>query len=198
MRPFAKPILLASQSPRRRQLLQDAGIPFEVLAQDVDESWPEELQVEEVAPFLARKKAEALLHSLQEGEVLLTADSVVILDGKIYNKPATREEACDMLRALSGRIHRVITGVCLISTQREEVFYEVTKVFFAELTAEEIQYYVDKFKPYDKAGAYAVQEWIGLCKISRIEGDFYNIMGLPVQAVYQRLVSWGLQLPGDG
>jgi septum formation protein len=190
MRSLSKPIILASQSPRRRQLLQDAGIPFEIRLQDVEENWPPELPVEVVAAYLAEKKAGAMSASLQEGDILLTADSVVILDGKIYNKPEDFEDACRMLRALSGKMHRVITGVCLMSVQKKEVFSEVSNVYFAEMTDAEIEHYVSQYKPYDKAGSYAVQEWVGLCKITRIEGDFYNIMGLPVQAVYARLANW--------
>ncbi len=187
---LSKPIILGSQSPRRSQLLRDAGIPFEVRLAEVEETWPEELAPEEVAPYLALKKAEAMRPGLQEGDILLTADSVVLLEGCIFNKPENFEEACFMLKALSGNMHRVITGVCLTSTQRQEVFFEVTRVFFAEMNEEEIQYYVGNFKPFDKAGSYAVQEWIGLCKIARVEGDFYNIIGLPVQAVYARLAAW--------
>lgn len=184
-------IILASQSPRRRQLLQDAGIVFELRHQDIDESWPPTIPAEEVAPYLARKKAEAMRAELRQGEILITADSTVLLGQTIYNKPENYEDACRMLRELSGNMHRVITGVCMISTDREEVFKEVTSVCFGELQEEEIQYYVAHFKPYDKAGSYAIQEWIGLCKIQRIEGDYYNIMGLPMQAVYTRLLKWG-------
>jgi len=187
---LSKPVILASQSPRRRQLLQDAGIPFEIRLQDVEETWPPELPVEDVAAYLAEKKAGALQATLQPGDILLTADSVVILNGKIYNKPEDFEDACRMLGALSGNMHRVITGVCLLSTEKKEVFSEVSNVYFAEMSDEEIEHYVSQYKPYDKAGSYAVQEWVGLCKINRIEGDFYNIMGLPVQAVYARLMNW--------
>ncbi len=183
-------LILASQSPRRRQLLEDAGIPFEVRLQQVEETWPDELPVEEVAPYLARKKAQAMREGLQPGKILLAADSVVILHGRVYNKPEDYSAACQMLRELSGQMHRVITGVCLLSLEREEVFAEETKVYFATLTDAEIHYYVTRYKPYDKAGSYAIQEWIGLCKIRRIEGDFYNIMGLPVQAVYRHLQHW--------
>lgn len=190
MVPVTHKLILASQSPRRRQLLQDAGILFEIRAQEIDESWPPELPLEEVAPFLAKKKAEAMRHTLCTGEILLTADSVVILEDKIYNKPENYDDACRMIGELSGKMHRVITGVCLLSTEKEEVFAEVSNVYFAELSEEEIRHYVTQYRPYDKAGAYAVQEWIGLCKITRIEGDFYNIMGLPVQAVYKRLAVW--------
>ncbi len=188
--PHMNKIILASQSPRRRQLLSEAGIDFEIRTQEVEESWPSGLDPESVAPYLAQKKAEAMRHTLKPGEILLTADSTVILGDEIYNKPANYEEACRMLRALSGNMHRVVTGVCMISSQKEVVFKEVTRVFFGSLSEEEIHYYVERCKPYDKAGSYAVQEWIGLCKVTRIEGDFYNIIGLPVQAVYAQLQTW--------
>lgn len=186
----APKIILASQSPRRRQLLSDAGIDFEIRTQEVDETWPPGLPAEEVAPYLAQKKAAALRHTLKPGEILLTADSTVLLGNDIYNKPENYEDACRMLSDLSGKMHRVITGVCMISSQKEVVLKEITRVFFSSLSDEEIHYYVERCKPYDKAGSYAVQEWIGLCKISRIEGDYYNIVGLPVQAVYDHLQRW--------
>ncbi len=188
--PRTHKIILASQSPRRRQLLSDAGIDFDIRTQEVDESWPHGLSPEAVALYLAQKKAEAMRSTLKPGEILLTADSTVILGNEVYNKPANYEDACRMLRALSGNMHRVITGVCMISSQKEVVFKEVTRVFFGSLSEEEIHYYVERCKPYDKAGSYAVQEWIGLCKVTRIEGDFYNIIGLPVQAVYAQLQTW--------
>lgn len=187
---FPHRIILGSQSPRRRQLLSDAGISFEIRTQDTEENWPDELHLDEVAEYLARKKAAALLPTLQPGEILITADSVVLLGDAIYNKPADHADACRMLRDLSGHMHRVITGVCMQSLEKKEVFSEVSKVYFAEMSDAEIEHYVSRYQPFDKAGSYAVQEWVGLCKIRRIEGDFYNIMGLPVQAVYARLVSW--------
>jgi septum formation protein len=190
-------IILASQSPRRRQLLKEAGFEFELRHQDVEESWPSEVLPEDVAPYLARKKAEAMRGGLRPGEILITADSTVLLGQTIYNKPQNFEDACSILRNLSGKMHHVITGVCMISIHKEEVFKEVTNVFFGALSEEEIQYYVTNFKPYDKAGAYAVQEWIGLCKITRIEGDFYNVIGFPIQAIYRRLQNWMLS-PSEG
>ncbi len=183
-----KTILLASKSPRRRQLLELAGIPFELRSQDVAEDFPETMPVEEVAPYLAQKKARAAAHLLEnDRQVLLTADSVVILDGRIFNKPADRGEAQSMLRQLSGRRHTVITGVCLRSLSKEEVLSGVSQVYFNTLTNEEIDFYIDQYQPFDKAGSYAIQEWIGLCKIQRIEGTYANIMGLPVDLVYEAL-----------
>ncbi len=184
---MSRPIILASKSPRRSQLLREAGIDFTVQTFDVDESFPPEMPPEEVAPWLAQRKAEAAAHLIQGDEIILTADSVVILDGKIYNKPADYAEAFGMIRALSGRQHTVITGVCLLSKEKEQVFAGVTKVWFAELSDEEIDYYIRTCMPYDKAGAYGAQDWIGHCKITRIEGTFQNVMGLPVDLVYAAL-----------
>jgi len=182
-----KKIILASKSPRRRQLLEQAGFRFEVKTQDTPEDYPPDLPAEEVAPYLAQKKGRAAKGLRQSGEVLLTADSVVILDGKIYEKPKDREDARRILKQLSGRKHRVITGVCLSDDKQESVFAGQSDVQFEPLSEAEIDYYIERFQPYDKAGAYAIQEWIGLCKISKIEGTYANIMGLPVDLVYQEM-----------
>lgn len=183
-------IILASKSPRRVQLLKEAGFDFEIKAKEVEEDYPADMPVEEVAPFLARKKAEASRQSLQEKEVLLTADSVVILDGQIFGKPVDAADAARILRMLSGRIHTVVTGVCLLSVHKQKVFSAVSRVHFETLTHHEIDQYIRVYKPFDKAGAYAVQEWVGLCKISRIEGTYSNIMGLPIDLVYKELMQW--------
>ncbi len=149
------------------------------------------MDVLEVAPFLAQKKARGSMHSLQAAdEVLLTADSVVILEGKIFGKPADREEAVSMLNRLSGRRHTVITGVCLKNESHERVFAGRSEVDFYELSKTEIAYYLDTCQPYDKAGAYGIQEWLGMCKIRRIEGTYQNVMGLPVDLVYEQLCKW--------
>jgi len=157
---------------------------------DLEEDFPADLPAGEVAEFLAVKKARAGKSLIREREILLAADSVVLLDGKIYNKPADEREAQDMLRALSGRMHQVMTGVCLLSAQREVSFAGKSSVQMEALTQEEIEYYVRRYQPYDKAGSYAIQEWIGLCKISRIEGTYANIMGLPVDLVYKALADF--------
>jgi septum formation protein len=183
----SRPIILASKSPRRSQLLREAGLEFRVEAFDVDESFSPDMAPEAVAPWLAQKKAQAAKHFIQDNEIILAADSVVILEGKIYNKPADYQEAFDMIRALSGKQHTVITGVCLLSREKEEVMAGVTKVWFAELSDEEIDYYIRTCKPFDKAGSYGAQDWIGHCKITRIEGTFQNVMGLPVDLVYAAL-----------
>ncbi|MFK8103667.1 MAG: Maf family nucleotide pyrophosphatase [Saprospiraceae bacterium] len=185
-----KKIILASKSPRRSQLLREAGFQFEIKTKETPEDFPDELPVEEVAAYLARKKALAAKSFLENGKVLLAADTIVTLDQEIFGKPTDAADARRILRALSGKEHLVITGVCLLSTQQEKTFSGVSKVFMDELTAEEIDYYIEQFQPYDKAGAYAIQEWIGLNKISKIEGSYVNIMGLPVQMIYQALQSF--------
>jgi len=185
------PLILASASPRRSQLLEQAGFTFQVRPQSVDEVYPADMPVQDVAPYLAQLKAEAAADLLTEDtSILLTADSVVILNDRIYEKPQDEEDARRMLRALSGEEHTVITGVCLRSRHKERVFSGVTHVQFEELTDAEIAYYVKQYQPFDKAGSYAIQEWIGLCKISGIRGTYANVMGLPVDLVYHELQKW--------
>lgn len=186
----SRPLILASKSPRRSQLLREAGFEFRVQAFDVDETFPPAMPPETVAPWLAQRKARAAQHLIQGDEIVLGADSVVILDGKIYNKPADYGEAFGMIRDLSGRQHTVITGVCLLAMEKEEVFSGVTQVWFAELSDAEIDYYIRRCEPFDKAGSYGAQDWIGHCKITRIEGTFQNVMGLPVDLVYAALKSF--------
>jgi septum formation protein len=181
----AKKIILASKSPRRSHLLELAGIPFEIRIKEVEEIYPDTLPVEEVAPYLAQLKAAALTDTLQADEVLLTADSVVIHNGIIYGKPKDFAEATKVLRTLSGTMHTVITGVCMRSLEKEIAFSAVSQVYFNEITDEEIEYYINTCQPYDKAGAYGIQEWVGLCKIHKIEGTYPNIMGLPIDLVYK-------------
>ena len=182
-----RPLILASQSPRRSQLLREAGFEFSVQSFDVDESFPPEMPPEEVAPWLAQRKAHAAAHLIRDREIVLAADSVVILDGAIYNKPADHSDAFRMIRTLSGKQHTVVTGVCLLAKEKEKVLAGVTKVWFAELTDTEIDYYIRTCQPFDKAGSYGAQDWIGHCKITRIEGTFQNVMGLPVDLVYEAL-----------
>lgn len=184
---FKRKIILASKSPRRKQLLKQAGFDFEVKSKPVVETYPADLPVEDIATFLARKKANASKSLIKDDHILLAADSIVILGNSIYGKPDDREDAIKILQQLSGKIHKVITGVCLMSAEKSTSFSCISKVYMDELTQEEIIYYVDNYEPYDKAGAYAIQEWIGLCKISRIEGTYSNIMGLPVEALYKEL-----------
>lgn len=180
--------MLASQSPRRRQLLEQAGLPFVVRAREVDESYPDDMPAHEVPVYLAQKKAAAMHEFLEHpDDILLTADSVVILDGTIYGKPTDADDARNILSQLSGRTHQVITGVCLTTAETTVAFGDLTLVTFATISAEEIEHYIHQYQPYDKAGAYAIQEWIGLCKIEKIEGTYANVMGLPVQRVWQAL-----------
>jgi septum formation protein len=184
-------LILASKSPRRSYLLEQAGIPFTIRTADVEEVYPPETPVLEVAPYLAALKAEGAMHLLEnDDEVLLTADSVVIVDGKIYGKPANREEAVATLRTLSGNQHTVVTGCCLKSRTKQEVFSGVSEVYFSAISDAEIDWYIDACQPFDKAGSYGIQEWVGLAKINRIDGTYPNVMGLPVNLVYEHLVAW--------
>jgi len=187
---LSRKIILASQSPRRRQLLSQAGFTFEIKTNPIDESFPEDMPAEEVAEYLAAEKAKAILPLVEKGEIVLTADSVVILNNKIYGKPTDEADAHRILSELSGQVHTVITGVCLADGHQQRTFSGITKVHFKELSDAEIEYYVRTCKPFDKAGAYAIQEWIGLCKIDKIEGTYANVMGLPVDLVYRELEAW--------
>lgn len=185
------PLVLASKSPRRSQLLTQAGIPFTVRTADVEEIYPPETPILQVAPYLAQLKAHGSLHLLEnDREVLLTADSVVILDDEIFGKPRDRDHAIATVGRLSGRKHTVVTGCCLKSHEKEVIFSGVADVYMNEITPGEIAAYVDRYRPYDKAGAYAIQEWIGLAKIRRIEGTYPTIMGLPVDLVYENLLKF--------
>lgn len=179
-------IILASSSPRRQYLMKEAGFDFTVEKPDVEENFPAELPVELVAKYLAEKKAEYFRLNMKN-EIIVTADTVVILKGSIMNKPADRNEAIAMLNALSGNTHHVMTGVSILSKEKEISFDDTTEVTFQSLTAEEIEYYVDQYKPYDKAGAYGAQDWIGMVAIQKIKGSYFNVMGLPIHLVYQHL-----------
>jgi septum formation protein len=181
-------LILASGSPRRREILTDAGLPFTLAASyDVAEVWPAELPADEVAEYLAALKSEGYPEPLGPRDILLTADTTVLLDERILGKPHDETEAEEMLAALSGREHRVVTGVCVRTAEGAEMFSAQTKVWFRALTREETEYYARTFRPMDKAGAYAIQEWIGHVGIERIEGSYYNVMGLPIQQIYSRL-----------
>lgn len=181
-------IILASASPRRQDLLSGIDLTYELRTlPDIDESFPDDLPHEEVAEYLARKKAAAYLAALRDDELLITADTVVLLDEAILGKPADREDARRMLALLSGIRHRVITGVCLTSLNKRHSFSDRTWVTFGNLTGEEIDYYLDRYSPMDKAGAYGVQEWIGYVGVKRIEGSYFNVMGFPIYKVYREL-----------
>lgn len=180
-------IILASKSPRRSELLRMAGINFEVLSKDVEENHPPGVESEQIPLHLAQKKARAFLNDITATDIVIGADTVVLLNGKIYEKPVDRTDAINMLKALSGNTHTVITGVCILNTTNEVSFAVTTRVTFNSLSNEEIEFYVDNFKPFDKAGSYACQEWIGAVGISKFEGDYFNVVGLPVNKVYSAL-----------
>ena len=178
-----------SKSPRRQALLKEAGFDFVIKTQDVDETYPSHLKAKDVASYLAAKKALAFKDQIQD-EILLAADTVVRLDQKILGKPNDKNHATEMLLALSGRSHLVTTGVCLLSKNQKIVFDETTEVHFKPLSNHEIDYYIDQYKPFDKAGAYGIQEWIGRIAVEKIVGSYFNVMGLPVHAVYHHLLKF--------
>jgi septum formation protein len=181
-------LILASNSPRRKELLAGLGVPFEVrVLQDIDEHYPENLPVNEVARYIAKEKADAYRRIVAADELIITADTVVIVGDEILGKPMDEADAVRMLRLLSGRTHQVTTGVCLLTAEKERCFDVTTDVTFKTLTDEEIHYYVNRYRPFDKAGAYGIQEWIGYIGVTGLNGSYYNVMGLPVQRIYQEL-----------
>jgi septum formation protein len=181
-------LILASNSPRRRELLSGLGLDFEVrVLQGIDESYPADLREGDIPLYISRAKAQAYLSSLSEDELLITADTIVWLDGEVLEKPKDEADACRMLRELSGKTHQVFTGVCLTTKEKQVAFSCRTDVTFARLDEEEIQHYVETYRPLDKAGAYGVQEWIGYIGVERVEGSYFNVVGLPVQRLYQTL-----------
>lgn len=178
-------IILASNSPRRKELLQRLGLPFKVRTLfGVDESFPENLRGEDIALYIARKKSEAYKSSMSSNELLITADTIVCLDGVVMGKPYGAENAKTILRQLSGRVHQVITGVTVLTQVKRESFAVTSHVKFANVTEDEIDYYVDNYLPFDKAGAYGIQEWFGLVAVEELRGSYFNVMGLPVQRLY--------------
>jgi septum formation protein len=180
-------IILASRSPRRQQLLRDLDLKFDVIERDFDETYPDNLSGKEIAMYLSERKAKNFINEIAENEIIITADTIVWCNKKVLGKPEDKGEALKMIRELSGNTHEVITAVTLLSDERERTFSESTKVTFEALSDVEITYYVEKFKPYDKAGAYGIQEWIGVAACSRIEGSYFNVVGLPVQKLYKEL-----------
>ncbi|WP_428330767.1 Maf family protein [Mucilaginibacter sp.] len=179
-------IILASKSPRRQELLKLMDIEFRIVLKDVDESYPADLKPEEIAVYIAEKKAKAFDETVGE-EIVLTADTIVCIDDQILGKPENAEHAVQMLQLLSGRMHRVITGVCLFYNQQYHSFYDVSEVYFGKLSDDEIKNYVDKYKPFDKAGSYGIQERIGLIGIEKINGSYTNVVGLPTEKLYREL-----------
>ena len=183
-------LVLASQSPRRRELLKGLDLEFTTCSVDADESFPAELKGADAVQYICKAKADAYRPFLEDKTIAITADTVVILDNKIIGKPKSHEEAFSMIRSLSGRVHEVITAVCIFSKEKCAEFYSSTEVHFSTLTDEEINYYIEKYKPFDKAGSYGVQEWIGYIGIEKIVGSYFNVMGLPVKRLYDELKSF--------
>lgn len=191
LKEFPFKLILGSASPRRQELLKSLGFEYRNNPVKVDETeWPVDLEAQEIPVFLAEKKADAYEEELKEDELLITADTVVWCEGKVYNKPANFAEGKKMLEGLSGKMHEVYTAVCLKSANKQTTFYDVSKVYFKKLKPEEIEYYLTNYSPYDKAGGYGVQDWIGYIGIDKIEGSFYNVMGLPVKELYEELIKF--------
>ena len=192
---FPYKIILASNSPRRKELLAGIDVDFEVrIIADIDESYPEDLPTREIAEYIALKKAAAYRQTMTADELVITADTVVILGNEVMGKPKDEADACRMLRELSGQTHQVITGVALTTQQqqRQRHFSVETDVTFKELTDEEIDYYVQTYRPFDKAGAYGIQEWIGHIGVTALNGSYFNVMGLPVQRIYEALKGFAI------
>jgi septum formation protein len=183
-------IILASQSPRRQELLAGLNIPFEVQEIDVEESYPSQMVGVDIPMYLAEKKANAYTDRMDDKTLLITADTIVWHEGCVFGKPTDKEDATRMLKSLSGKTHQVITGVCICTLLKRRTFHVISEVRFARLAPEEIEYYLQNFEPYDKAGAYGVQEWIGYIGVEYIEGSYFNVMGLPVQRLYSELKRW--------
>lgn len=181
-------IILASKSPRRQYLLKELGLDFEVRTKEVEENFPDDLKAQEIPLYLCTKKAEAFDEELDENTIVITADTVVWVEGQVLNKPENYDDAVRMLQLLSGRKHEVYTGVCLKSKHKSKVFYACTDVYFKPLSRQEIDYYIHNFNPYDKAGAYGAQEWIGYIAVEKIIGSYFNVMGLPVKELYEELL----------
>ena len=181
-------IILASNSPRRKELLSGLNIPFTVFVKDgIDETYPESTPVDDVSLYLSKLKSSAYLHDIKEDDLIITADTVVVVDNMILGKPKDHDDAFRMLRLISGRTHKVITGVSLTTSSKQRSFKVTTEVTFKELRDEEIDYYISTFSPYDKAGSYGIQEWIGYIGVTSINGSYYNVLGLPVQRIYDEL-----------
>ena len=183
-------IILASGSPRRQQFFKEMDLHYTIRLKEIEEIYPEHLQAEEITNFLAELKASAFENELKENDVLVTSDTIVWLNGKALGKPKDYDDAFQMLQQLANQTHEVITSVCLKSIEKTEVFHCVTKVTFANLSDEAIKYYLDNYQPFDKAGSYGIQDWIGLIGISKIEGSYTNVVGLPTEMLFQKLIQY--------
>ena len=183
-------IILGSQSARRNELLKGLHIPFETIVIDVEETYPPEIVGVDIPMYLAEKKAKAFINRMDENTLLITADTIVWHEGFVLGKPSDKQEAKKFLERLSGKTHQVITGVCIMTLNRRKIFHVISDVRFAKLTPNEIEYYLENFQPYDKAGAYGIQEWIGFVGVEHINGSYFNVMGLPVQRLYNELKRW--------
>ncbi|NJK83600.1 MAG: septum formation protein Maf [Saprospiraceae bacterium] len=180
-------LLLASKSPRRQQLMKEAGFLFEVILLDVEENYPSDLPKEKVPEYLANKKAQAAFSKMKNNDILIAADTIVVINNQILEKAQNKSEAREMLQMLSGQQHQVITGVCMATTKKRITFSAISNVWMSLLNEEEINYYIDTFQPFDKAGAYGIQDWIGICKVEKIEGSYTNIVGLPTDLIYKHI-----------
>jgi septum formation protein len=183
-------LILASKSPRRQYLLKELGLTFEVRTKEVDESFSPNIKAQEIPLYLCKKKADAFDEDLNDNTIVITADTIVWVDNQVLNKPENFDDAVRMLQLLSGKMHEVYTGVCLKSKHKTKSFYALTKVYFKTLTLQEIEFYIKNYEPYDKAGSYGAQDWIGLVAVEKIEGTYFNVMGLPVREVYEELLNF--------
>lgn len=184
-------LILASQSPRRQSLMNGMDLNYEIKVKRIKEEYPADLHYEKVPEYLAQQKAKACnLEKLRKHDIYITADTIVVLDGEIIGKPKNKTQAKKYLKSLSGKMHKVITGVCLTSLEKQVSFSSISDVYFKKLNSEDIDYYIDEYQPFDKAGSYGIQEWIGYIGIEKIEGSFYNVMGLPTQLLYEELLSF--------
>lgn len=183
-----KNIILASGSPRRQELFKGLNLDFKIDIREIEEIYPKNYQREEITNYLAHLKAKAFEGAIKSNDLIITSDTIVWFNGKALEKPKSFQDAVSMLSELSGNFHEVITSVCLKTNNSEKVFHDITKVYFKELTQDEILFYVENYKPYDKAGAYGIQEWIGFIGVSKLEGSYFNVMGLPVHKVYEELL----------
>lgn len=183
-------LILASKSPRRQYLLKELGLHFEIRTKEVDESFPEQLQAEQIPLYLSEKKANEFQDELTDDMIVITSDTIVWVENQVLNKPVDKADAIRMLQLLSGKMHKVYTGVCLKSKRKTQSFYACTNVYFKSLSIQEIEYYVTNYSPYDKAGAYGAQEWIGYIAVEKIEGSYFNVMGLPLKELYEHLLKF--------